>query len=159
MSTDIEAIFSILYNENEWPMEFKKQNNLRYDFRHSDFSHRNMERIPLNNCQLLEANFYKANLQRVNLQVALLAGANLRETDFRWANLQEADLQGADLRGTDLRWAKNLRCSQVNSVKSLDRDTKFPDYLEIKITGENQWTCKDVNKEMDLDLGDQIDNP
>lgn len=199
LNTDIKAIFSILYNENGWPMEFKKQDNLRYDFRHSDFSYRNMERMPLNNCQLLEANFCKASLQRVNLQVALLAGADLRgtdlrwanlqeavfrqailqgaslmdanfqETDFRWANLQEAnlqrshlqgaDLQGTDLRGTDLRWTKNLRCSQVNSVKSLDKETKFPDYLEVKITGENEWICKEVDREMDLDLGDQIDNP
>jgi hypothetical protein len=31
-------------------------------------------------------------------------------------------------------------------VKSLDKDTKFPNYLKVKITGENKWTCKEVKK-------------
>jgi hypothetical protein len=34
-------------------------------------------------------------------------------------------------------------------VRKLDKETKFPDYLEIKITGENQWTCKEVKKKAD----------
>jgi len=60
-----------------------------------------------------------------------------------------ANLTGAYLTGADLQKVKNLTCEQISSVKSLDKETKFPDYLEVKITGENQWTCKKVKKGVD----------
>ena len=87
----------------------------------------------------------EADLQEANFERARLDYANLRN-----ANLTGADLTGADLTGADLQKVKNLTCEQISSVKSLDKETKFPDYSEVKITGENQWTCKEVKNDVFL---------
>jgi len=71
---------------------------------------------------------------------------DLQDANLRKANLRKAILQDAVLYRTDLSGAKNLTCEQINSVKSLDKDTEFPDYLEVKITSKNKWTCKEIKK-------------
>lgn len=205
LSTDIKDIFSILYNENGWPMEFRNKNNLKYDFSHSDLSRRNLYKIRLDNCNLYRASFkqtildganlYGSNLAKAKLHKAHIVEANLKNTDLIHAdltnacigdfNLENANLIGASLQGarlyfsnlqgagfeaanlegaslirTDLTEATGLTCEQIDSIEILDKETKFPEYLKVEITGENKWTCKNVNKEMDLlDLGDHIDNP
>ena len=83
--------------------------------------------------------FFVANLQKANLQGANLRGANLRDAFFYEANLRGAYLSSANLTG-----ALNLKCEQITLVAAIDENTKFPDYLEVKITGKNQWTCKEL---------------
>jgi len=58
--------------------------------------------------------------------------------------LKGADLFQANLEGAYLFGAKNLSCEQVMSVKVLNKKTRFPDYLEVKIIGKNEWTCERV---------------
>ena len=106
----------------------------------------NSEAIP----NLRGANLFEANLRGANLE-----DANLQGTNLRGASLQGTNLRGASLQGGSLLMATNLTCEQINSVFMLDSNTLFQDYLEVKITGEKKWTCKEVKKEMDpLDLGD-----
>ena len=76
-----------------------------------------------------------------------LVNPNLEGADLQDANLYQAKLLSANLEKADLQGAINLTCEQINSVKILNLDTKFPDYLEVKITGKNQWTCKEIKKE------------
>ena len=95
------------------------------------------------------ANLQGANLFMSDLRGASLQGANLRFANLHNANLQKTDLQDTNLQNSSFRGAKNLSCNQVNSVKSLDQDTKFPNYLEVKITGENQWTCKELKEKIE----------
>jgi len=100
------------------------------------------------------ANLQKANLRGAGLQGANLKGAILTEANFQGAYLNEAEfhfthLQNVNLEGTDLQEAEHLTCNQINSVKSLNKETKFPDNLEVKITGKNKWTGKEVKKEND----------
>ena len=40
--------------------------------------------------------------------------------------------------------AKDLTCEQINSVLELDDNTQFSRYLEVNITGENKWTCREL---------------
>ncbi len=57
---------------------------------------------------------------------AILRGANLGKANLIMADLEGAKLFKADLRKAKLLGAKNLTCKQINSVKSLNEDTKFP---------------------------------
>ena len=83
------------------------------------------------------------DLEGASLSKANLAGANLTKANLHMANLFETNLKGAKLQGV-----KNLNCKQISWVKKLDKKTKFPDYLEVKITGENRWTCKEVKMKL-----------
>ena len=87
-------------------------------------------------------NLIKANLQEANLRVVQLQGADLRWADLKGANLRWAKLNSANLQKANLQGALNLSCNQINSVKSLDKDTEFPDYIMVKIIEKNKWTCK-----------------
>jgi len=87
-----------------------------------------------------------ANLFMADLRKAELLGANLGKAHLIMADLEGANLFKADLRKAKLLGSKNLTCKQINSVKSLNEETKFPHYLEVKITVENKWTCKEINK-------------
>jgi len=88
--------------------------------------------------------YYYSSPTDAILRGAKLWHANLIMADFEGANLFKADLRKAKLLG-----AKNLTCKQINSVKSLNEETKFPHYLEVKITGENKWTCKELKQGID----------
>jgi hypothetical protein len=87
-----------------------------------------------------------ANLFMADLRKADLLGANLGKAKLIMADLEGANLFKADLRKAKLLGAKNLTCKQINSVKSLNEETKFPHYLEVKITDDNEWTCKEIKK-------------
>jgi len=109
----------------------------------------------LRGANLIEASLQGANLKRANLNSTNLQGATLYLAGLRGADLREANLERANLENT-----KHLTCEQINSVKSLNNRTNFPDYLEVEITGENKWTCKRVLTGNDLlHLGDLFDNP
>ena len=100
---------------------------------------------------LVDADLSNADLSRAVLSQAKLKGANLRGADLTDAYLSEADLQEADLEdaellethleGADLRKVKNLTCEQIEDAY-IDKNTKFPDYLEISWTSDNSFTCK-----------------
>ncbi len=112
----------------------------------------NLQDADLQGANLQEANLQEANLQEANLQGADLTGAKLERVNLQGADLQGANLQGANLaRGRPNRFGthretRNLSCEQVNSIKSLDSNTRFPNYLEVKIIGGNKWNCKEVKK-------------
>ena len=78
-----------------------------------------------------------------NLQGANLRGANLIEANLQGAFFYEANLIGVYLNRADLTGATNLTCEQIASVATIDENTKFPDYLRVKITGHNVWKCKE----------------
>ena len=114
----------------------------------------NLTGANLGGAKLMDANLTGANLMDANLTGANLGGTDLKGGNLTGANLKAVNLYGVNLYGADLRGAKSLSCNQVNSVKSLDKETKFPDYFEVKITGENQWTCKELKEEIDKQEGE-----
>jgi len=136
-----------------------------------DLEGTNLENANLNNANLTDANLNNANLRGAyfigsnlkradlflanlegttlimsNLQNANLSMAYLKEADLRVANLKGANFTDADLAAARLYKVHDLTCDQINSVKSLNKDTKFPDYLEVKITGRKKWKCKKAKR-------------
>ena len=98
----------------------------------------------LKEANLQETNLEGANLKGADLQEADLLGADMEKTNLRGANFRDTDLRLANLNGADLTGAINLKQEQINSVICLDKKTRVPHYLEVKITGENRWTCKEL---------------
>ena len=105
----------------------------------------NLTGANLTGTKLTDADLTGANLMDANLTGANLGGTILKEANLTGANLTAVNLYGVNLYEADLRETKGLSCNQIKSVKSLDNSTQFPNYLEISITGENKWTCKEVN--------------
>ena len=163
----------------EWNKWRKQNPGIIPNFRGVDLIKANLQGANLREAQLQEANLIDANLQdaylqdaylgrakleRVNLRFANLRRAVLPDTNLRGAylggvkleraylrltNLQDAILVDANLQGANLRGVKNLTCEQINSLRSLDKRTKFPDYIMVKITGKNKWTCKEIKMKND----------
>ena len=100
----------------------------------------------LKGADLFLANLEGTTLIMSNLQNANLSMAYLKEADLRVANLKGANFTDADLAAARLYKVHDLTCDQINSVKSLNKDTKFPNYLEVKITGRKKWKCKEVKR-------------
>jgi hypothetical protein len=112
----------------------------------ADLQGANLIYANLQRTKLQVANLRKADLGGADLQGAFLQKANLEDANLQWAKLLGARLTGANLEGANLEEAYHLSCGQVNSVKSLDSNTKFPKYLEVKIINQNKWTCDYVGK-------------
>ncbi len=129
---------------------------LRANMEEADLRWANLEgsssiRMNLHKAKLKKTNFEGADLFKADLSESNLSESNLTEACLVHANLEKANLHKTKFYKTDLRGARlndsyKLRHNQVNSAKSLDEETKFPDYLEVRIIRENKWTCKEIDQ-------------
>ena len=95
-----------------------------------------------------------ADLTAAYLIKADLSGANLSRADLTQAVLSEADLSGVDFEGTELtdtflnganlKDALNLTCDQLD-LANYDKDTIFPDYINIKWSPDGYCECFEEN--------------
>ena len=119
-------------------------------------SNANLSSADLSDAYLIQANLVSADLSNADLSRAVLTQANLKGINLSGANLTdayliEADLQGADfedaelletrLDGANLQQVQNLTCEQIEDAY-IDKNTQFPDYLEICWTNDDTFTCK-----------------
>ena len=98
----------------------------------------NLEHIALLKKSTTECNQWREENPRV---IPYLILAELEYANLQNANLRGALFYGANLQGTDLTDARELTCEQINSVRVLDKNTKFPDYLGVKVIREHEWIC------------------
>jgi uncharacterized protein YjbI with pentapeptide repeats len=88
--------------------------HLNEEFKSTDFSRANLQRV-----NFTRANLTKVNLEEADLRGAVLKGANLQQASLNGANLAKADLQQADLRGI------NLQHVDLTDIK-YDEFTRWP---------------------------------
>ena len=88
---------------------------------------------------LIKADLSEANLSRADLTQAVLSEANLSGADFEDTELTDTFLNGANLKG-----ALNLTCDQLD-LANYDKDTIFPDYINIKWLPDGYCECFEEN--------------
>ena len=98
-----------------------------------------LEDADLTAAYLIKANLSGANLSRADLTQAVLSEANLSGADFDGAELMDTFLNGANLKG-----ALNLTCDQLD-LANYDKDTIFPDYINIKWSSDGYCECFEEN--------------
>ena len=87
-----------------------------------------------------------ACLGYAKLMGADLNGAVISEANLRGADLGDADLEDAYLNGADLTDVSNLTCDQVE-LANFDKNTRFPDYIQIAWTSEKNCTCSEIPRD------------
>jgi len=122
-------------------------------------SKNNLRGADLCNAKLMQAKLNGASLEDADLTAAYLikadlSGANLSRADLTQAVLSEADLSGVDFEGTELtdtflnganlKDALNLTCDQLD-LANYDKDTIFPDYINIKWSPDGYCECFEEN--------------
>jgi uncharacterized protein YjbI with pentapeptide repeats len=122
-------------------------------------SKNNLQGADLCNAKLMQAKLDGASLEDADLTAAYLikadlSGANLSRADLTQAVLSEADLSGVDfedteltdtfLNGANLKGALNLTCDQLD-LANYDKDTIFPDYINIKWSPDGYCECFEEN--------------
>ena len=122
-------------------------------------SKNSLQGADLCNAKLMQAKLKGACLEGADLTAAYLikadlSGANLSRADLTQAVLSEADLSGVDFEGTELTDtflnganlmdALNLTCDQLD-LANYDRDTIFPDYINIKWLPDGYCECFEEN--------------
>jgi len=122
-------------------------------------SKNSLQGADLCNAKLMQAKLNDACLEDADLTAAYLikadlSGANLSRADLTQAVLSEADLSGVDFEGTELtdtflnganlKDALNLTCDQLD-LANYDKDTIFPDYINIKWSPDGYCECFEEN--------------
>ena len=122
-------------------------------------SKNSLQGADLCNAKLMQAKLDGASLEDADLTAAYLikadlSGANLSRADLTQAVLSEADLSGVDfedteltdtfLNGANLKGALNLTCDQLD-LANYDKDTIFPDYINIKWSPDGYCECFEDN--------------
>ena len=112
------------------------------------FAKRDLTKVDMHGQDLRFADFRGATLIKANLSETNLTEADLREADCHGADLRKANMQGTFLRDTNLRSADlslvtNLLAIDVESAY-IDKETKFPTYIQIKWKSEREYSCKDI---------------
>ncbi len=122
-------------------------------------SKNSLQGADLCNAKLMQAKLNGACLEDADLTAAYLikadlSGANLSRADLTQAVLSEADLSGVDFEGTELtdtflnganlKDALNLTCDQLD-LANYDKDTIFPDYINIKWSPDGYCECFEEN--------------
>ncbi|KMP10965.1 hypothetical protein UR09_04720 [Candidatus Nitromaritima sp. SCGC AAA799-A02] len=102
-----------------------------------DLAEADLTDADLSAAYLIRANLGKANLTDADLSGAVVSEANLKGADLKGANLEDTYLHGADLTG-----AANLTCDQIE-LAHFDKETRFPDYIQIIWTSEKHCTCNE----------------
>ena len=98
-----------------------------------------LEDADLTAAYLIKADLSEANLSRADLTQAVLSEANLSGADFEDTELTDTFLNGANLKG-----ALNLTCDQLD-LANYDKDTIFPDYINIKWSSDGYCECFEEN--------------
>ena len=98
-----------------------------------------LEDADLTAAYLIKADLSEANLSRADLTQAVLSEANLSGADFEDTELTDTFLNGANLKG-----AINLTCDQLD-LANYDKDTIFPDYINIKWSPDGHCECFEDN--------------
>ena len=98
-----------------------------------------LEDADLTAAYLIKADLSEANLSRADLTQAVLSEANLSGADFEDTELTDTFLNGANLKG-----ALNLTCDQLD-LANYDKDTIFPDYINIKWSPDGYCECFEDN--------------
>ena len=98
-----------------------------------------LEDADLTAAYLIKADLSEANLSRADLTQAVLSEANLSGADFEDTELTDTFLNGANLKG-----ALNLTCDQLD-LANYDKDTIFPDYINIKWSPDGHCECFEDN--------------
>ena len=98
-----------------------------------------LEDADLTAAYLIKADLSEANLSRADLTQAVLSEANLSGADFEDTELTDTFLNGANLKG-----ALNLTCDQLD-LANYDKDTIFPDYINIKWSPDGYCECFEEN--------------
>ena len=98
-----------------------------------------LEDADLTAAYLIKADLSEANLSRADLTQAVLSEANLSRADFEDTELTDTFLNGANLKG-----ALNLTCDQLD-LANYDKDTIFPDYINIKWSPDGHCECFEDN--------------
>lgn len=99
--------------------------------------------LPLEKCDLNEAELPGFDLQRANLR-----GANLRGTNLRKANLWRADLRDSDLWAADISGAFGITFEQLLEVKSLYKVKGLDPELEARLKKEKPELFEEFLKEI-----------
>ena len=112
------------------------------------FAKKDLSNVDMHGQDLRFADFRGATLINSNLSETNLTEADLREADCQGADLRKANMQGtflrdANLRGADLSFVTNLLAIDVESAY-IDKETKFPTYIQIKWKSEREYSCKDI---------------
>ena len=98
-----------------------------------------LEDADLTAAYLIKADLSGANLSRADLTQAVLSEADLSGVDFEDTELTDTFLNGANLKG-----ALNLTCDQLD-LANYDKDTIFPDYINIKWLPDGYCECCEEN--------------
>jgi len=112
------------------------------------FANKDLSKADMHGQDLRFADFRGATLIKANLSETNLTEADLREADCQGADLRKANMQGtfirdANLRSADLSFVTNLLAMDVESAY-IDKETKFPTYIQIKWKSEREYSCKDI---------------
>ena len=132
---------------DEWIIERKKIEDARENLRGADLSYAKLMKANLRKADFSEADLsfsylMQADLSEANFAKADLSYAVISEAVLTGANLEEADISEAFLHGVDMSGVLNLTAEQIESAY-IDRDTKFPEYIQITWTSENAFTCSE----------------
>ena len=100
----------------------------------------------LNQANLSKAILPDADLSKGSMILTQLNSANLNGADLQYANLFMADLRKTLLKGANLSTAINITCEQIQSAV-IDKNTQFPDYIQITGSPGSTYQCKDTLKE------------
>ncbi len=102
-----------------------------------------MVRKPLDNANLLDADFTNANLHSVSLVGADLSNANLTNADLQNANLTKANLQEANLTGAHLLYSNltdaNLKLAELTKANLMRANLTKASLWQANLTDATLW--------------------
>ena len=133
----------------DWILRKKEIEDSKHSLQGADLCNAKLMQAKLNGASLEDADLTAAYLIKADL-----SGANLSRADLTQAVLSEADLSGVDFEGTELtdtflnganlKDALNLTCDQLD-LANYDKDTIFPDYINIKWSPDGYCECFEEN--------------
>ena len=110
--------------------------------RGSDFSFCKISDVLMQGSNLKYTDLNSCTLKEVKLAYSNLSGAELKDAYCKGLDLREANLEGASFKGVI-----DLTCAQICGA-IINHETRFPDYLQIKLTSddpkETSFECKEI---------------
>ena len=133
----------------DWVLRKKEIEDSKNSLQGADLCNAKLMQAKLNGASLEDADLTAAYLIKADLSEANLARADLTQAVLSEANLSGADFDGAELmdtflNGANLKDALNLTCDQLD-LANYDKDTIFPDYINIKWLPDGYCECFEEN--------------
>tara|TARA_Y100001934_G_scaffold235794_1_gene286819 strand:- start:174 stop:584 length:411 start_codon:yes stop_codon:yes gene_type:complete len=133
----------------DWILRKKEIEDSKNNLQGADLCNAKLMQAKLNGASLEDADLtaaylIKADLSGSNLSRADLTQAVLSEADLSGVNFEDAELTDTFLNGANLKDARNLTCDQLD-LANYDKDTIFPDYINIKWSPDGYCECFEDN--------------